>query len=57
MMLIFCKWIENQVGQRFLSLLKQLCLSKNNDQIKKPIYDLSLILSKESTLIESINNT
>jgi non-ribosomal peptide synthetase component F len=45
-----------KIAQRFHSMLKQL-FEINVDQMKKPIYELSLILSDERLLIQSVNNT
>ena len=46
----------NKISQRFHSILKQLFLSTNN-QRNQSIVDLSLILSDEIQLIQSMNNT
>ncbi len=45
------------IAQRFHSILYQLFQSANNNQMKKPIYELSLTLSNEKLLIQSLNNT
>jgi non-ribosomal peptide synthetase component F len=47
----------NKIGQRFYSMLYQLFQFMTNDQMKKPIYELSLILSDERLLMQSVNNT
>ena len=44
------------IAQRFHSMLKQLFLP-TNDQMKKPIYELSLIFPDERLLMVSVNNT
>jgi non-ribosomal peptide synthetase component F len=42
---------------RFHSMLEQLFQFTNDDQMNKPIYELSLILSDERLLMQSVNNT
>jgi non-ribosomal peptide synthetase component F len=46
----------DKIAQQFHSILEQLFYVTDN-QMGKPIYELSLMLSDEKTLIESINNT
>jgi non-ribosomal peptide synthetase component F len=46
----------DKVAQRFHSMLKQL-FNIADVQIKKPIYELSLILPDERSVIQSMNNT
>ncbi|CAF4047448.1 unnamed protein product, partial [Adineta steineri] len=46
-----------KISQRFHSTLQQLCASMIDNQISKPIYELSLILSNEQYLMQSLNNT
>ena len=46
----------HKITQRYHLMLEQLFMS-TDDWIKKPIYDLSLILPDEHRLMESINNT
>jgi non-ribosomal peptide synthetase component F len=46
----------DKIVQRFHIMLEQLFTS-SDDQIKRPIYDLSLILSDEQQLMASMNNT
>ena len=46
----------DKIAQRFHSMLEQWFHVIDN-QMEKPIYELSLILSDEKTLIKSINNT
>jgi hypothetical protein len=46
----------NKIGQRFHSMLKEL-FNRTDVQIKKPIYELSLILPDERALMQSVNNT
>ena len=46
----------HEITQRFHSMLEQLFMC-TDDWIKKPIYELSLILPSERFLIESLNNT
>jgi non-ribosomal peptide synthetase component F len=38
-------------------MLEQLFQFTNDDQMNKPIYELSLILSDERLLMQSVNNT
>jgi non-ribosomal peptide synthetase component F len=45
-----------KIAQRFHAMLKQL-FETTVDQMKKPIYELSLILSDERLLMQSVNNT
>ncbi len=45
-----------KIGQRFHSMLEQL-FGRTDVQINKSIYELSLILPDERTLIQSTNNT
>jgi non-ribosomal peptide synthetase component F len=47
----------DKIAQRFHSMLKQLFHFTNNDQMKRPIYELSLILPDERSLMQSLNNT
>ena len=49
------KTIE-KISQQFHSMLKQL-FSFTDNQMKKPIYELSLILPDEKLLMKSMNNT
>ena len=46
----------NTIGQRFLLALEQL-FAFNADRAMRPIYELSLTLPEEASLIQSINNT
>jgi non-ribosomal peptide synthetase component F len=46
----------SRISQRFHLLLEQLFLFPNN-QINKPIYEFSLLLSDEKLLMKTINNT
>ena len=46
----------NKISQRFHSILKEM-FSSMSDEMKKPIYELSLILSEENLLMKSLNNT
>ncbi|CAF4333443.1 unnamed protein product, partial [Adineta steineri] len=46
-----------KISQRFHFILNQLCVSINDNQISKPMYELLLILSNEQYLIRSLNNT
>ncbi|CAF3902306.1 unnamed protein product, partial [Adineta steineri] len=46
----------NKISQRFHSILKQLFISID-DEMNKPIYEVSLTLSSERLLMQSVNNT
>ena len=46
-----------KISQRFHSSYIKLSASIIDTQINKPIYELSLILSNEQYLIQSLNNT
>ena len=46
----------DKIAQRFHSMLEQL-FHVIDDQMKKPVYEISLILSDERTLIKCMNNT
>ncbi|CAF1247958.1 unnamed protein product [Adineta steineri] len=48
--------VEN-ISQRFYSMSHQLSTSIIDNQINKPIYELSLTLSNEQYLVQSLNNT
>jgi len=47
----------DKIAQRFRSMLHQLFHFTASDQMKKPIYELSLILPDERSLMQSMNNT
>ncbi|CAF4133676.1 unnamed protein product, partial [Rotaria sordida] len=53
---LFDRKTVEKIAQRFHSMLEQLFNIKNI-QIKKPIYELSLILPDEKLIMESMNNT
>ena len=46
----------HKIAQQFHSILEQLFLF-TNDQLNKPVYELSLILPDDRLLIQSVNNT
>ncbi|CAF1209790.1 unnamed protein product [Adineta steineri] len=46
-----------KISQRFHFILHQLSASITDSQINKPIYELSVILSNEQYLMQSLNNT
>ncbi|CAF4122481.1 unnamed protein product, partial [Adineta steineri] len=46
----------HKISQRFHSIMKQLFISVD-DQMNKPIYELSLTLPNERLLMQSMNNT
>ncbi|CAF3666813.1 unnamed protein product, partial [Adineta steineri] len=46
-----------KISQRFHFILNQLSPSIMNNQMNKPIYELSLALSNEQYLMQSMNNT
>ncbi|CAF1430650.1 unnamed protein product, partial [Adineta steineri] len=47
----------DNISQRFHSILHQLSACMIDNQINKPIYELSLLLSNEQYLMQSLNNT
>ncbi|CAF4150612.1 unnamed protein product, partial [Adineta steineri] len=47
----------SKIAQRFHSMLYQLSAAIIDNQMNKPIYELSLILSNEQYLMQSLNNT
>ncbi len=47
----------HKISRRFHSMLHQLFQLTIDDQMKKPIYELSLILPDERLLVQSVNNT
>jgi len=53
---LFNRETVDKITQRFHSMLDQLFISTNN-QMEKPIYELSLILPDERSLMQSMNNT
>ena len=53
---LFDEETTHKITQRYHLMLEQLFLS-TDDWIKKPIYELSLILTSERLLIQSLNNT
>ena len=54
---LFYEETIHKITQRFHSILKQIFISNQDNQTKKPMYELSLLLSHERILIDSINNT
>ena len=46
----------DKITQRFHSMLQQLFISTDNE-MKKPIYELSLTLTDERSIMQSLNNT
>ncbi|CAF1320340.1 unnamed protein product, partial [Rotaria sp. Silwood1] len=53
---LFDKITVDRMSQRFCSMLEQL-LNINDNQMKKSIYELSLVLPDEILLMKSMNNT
>ncbi len=53
---LFDRKTVDKIAQRFHSMLHQLFISTDN-QLGKPIYELSLILPDERSLMQSMNNT
>jgi non-ribosomal peptide synthetase component F len=47
----------NKISRRFHSILKQIFQFSIDDQMKKPVYELSLILPDENLAMQSLNNT
>ncbi|CAF1557522.1 unnamed protein product, partial [Adineta steineri] len=54
---LFNRKSVEKISQRFHSILHQLSTSIIDSQINKPIYEVSLILSNEQYLMQSMNNT
>ncbi|CAF3965720.1 unnamed protein product, partial [Adineta steineri] len=54
---LFNQETVKKISQRFHLILNQLSASMIDSQINKPIYELSLILSNEQYLMQSLNNT
>ncbi|CAF1063333.1 unnamed protein product [Adineta steineri] len=54
---LFSRDTVEKISQRFHSILHQSSASIIDNQINKPIYELSLTLSNEQYLIQSLNNT
>ncbi|CAF3947469.1 unnamed protein product, partial [Adineta steineri] len=54
---LFNRETVEKVSQRFHFILNQLSASTIDSQINQPIYELSLILSNEQYLMQSLNNT
>ncbi|CAF1373716.1 unnamed protein product, partial [Adineta steineri] len=54
---LFNRETVQKISQRFHSIIQQLSASIIDNQTKKPIYELSLILSNEQYLMQSLNNT
>ncbi|CAF1442458.1 unnamed protein product [Adineta steineri] len=54
---LFNRKTVEKISQRFHSILHQLFTSMIYNQINKPIYKLSLMLSNEQYLMQSLNNT
>ncbi|CAF4030005.1 unnamed protein product, partial [Adineta steineri] len=54
---LFNRDTVDKISQRLHSMLQQLSASIIDNQMNKPIYEFSLILSNEQYLIQSLNNT
>ncbi|CAF3497574.1 unnamed protein product [Adineta steineri] len=54
---LFNKETVEKISQRFHCILHQLSTSMMDNQINKPIHELSIILSNEQYLMQSLNNT
>ncbi|CAF1191290.1 unnamed protein product [Adineta steineri] len=54
---LFNRKTVEKISQQFHSMLKQLFSFYDDDQIKKPLYELSLISPDERLLMKSMNNT
>ncbi|CAF4296880.1 unnamed protein product, partial [Adineta steineri] len=54
---LFNRETVEKISQQFHFILHQLSASIIDNQMKKPIYELSLILSNEQYLMQSLNNT
>ncbi|CAF1082315.1 unnamed protein product [Adineta steineri] len=54
---LFNRGTVEKISQRFHFILNQLSASITDSQINKPIHELSIILSNEQYLMQSLNNT
>ncbi|CAF3935413.1 unnamed protein product, partial [Adineta steineri] len=54
---LFNRETVEKISQRFHFILNQLSASMVDNQMNKPIYELSVILSNEQYLMQSLNNT
>ncbi|CAF3842780.1 unnamed protein product [Adineta steineri] len=54
---LFNRETVEKISQQFHSIVRQLSASISDSQMNKPIYELSLILSDEQCLMQSLNNT
>ncbi|CAF4148434.1 unnamed protein product, partial [Adineta steineri] len=54
---VFNRETVEKISQRFHLILHQLSTSMIENQINKPIHELSLLLSNEQYLMQSLNNT
>ncbi|CAF4086710.1 unnamed protein product, partial [Adineta steineri] len=54
---LFNRETVEKISQRFHSMSHQVSASMVDNQMNKPIYELSLILSNEQYLMQSLNNT
>ncbi|CAF4044526.1 unnamed protein product, partial [Adineta steineri] len=54
---LFNRDTVEKISQRFHFILEQLSASIINNQINKPIYEVSITLSDEQYLMQSLNNT
>ncbi|CAF4017821.1 unnamed protein product, partial [Adineta steineri] len=54
---LFNRETVEKIPQRFHSIVQQLSTSMIDNQMNKPIYELSLTLSNEQYLMQSLNNT
>ncbi|CAF3986105.1 unnamed protein product, partial [Adineta steineri] len=54
---LFNRETVEKISQQFHIILNQLSQSIIDNQMNKPIYELSLVLSDESYLMQSLNNT
>ena len=54
---LFNRETVEKISQRFHFILNQLSAAVIDSQINKPIYELSLALSSEQYIIQSLNNT
>ncbi|CAF4155463.1 unnamed protein product, partial [Adineta steineri] len=54
---LFNRETVEKISQQFRSIVRQLSTSISDNQMNRPIYELSLILSNEQYLMQSSNNT
>ena len=54
---LFYETTVDKIAHRFSTMLQQLFLSPNDEQMERPIYELSLVSADEKIMMTSMNNT